>query len=325
MAAGPGPIAAATALVWWCRSFAHYWLFGGSFATAPALPLACGDRGGAKAALYLAACTPYLWSRPHYRASSYREDLRNNLQNVALPGTGIALSVLCLHNLLACAALILLPPLAAFVGALRRKAATGGREDGPGAEREGRGGAGRGGGGLAALHESITGEEGYALEDKLVFLERAEAQGLPVTPWLKEPALFVCKRRDTEGGLGYQALSNAAHGGDWVVQAPVENSKAVAALLPDRAPLSTLRVVTAATPLHAGTRGSEQGKTGGGSAKVLSCVWRAGRAGKKTDHFSVLFGVDLLTGVLTGAATTEHWYHVKRPFFGSSPPGEKRP
>jgi hypothetical protein len=66
--------------------------------------------------------------------------------------------------------------------------------------------------------------------------------------------------------MGYQALSNAAHGGDWVVQAAVENSKAVAALLPARAPLSTLRVVTAAPPMDAGTRPAL------GYEQVMGCV-----------------------------------------------------
>jgi hypothetical protein len=38
--------------------------------------------------VYTLAKTLQLWDAPHYRASSFAEDLRANLRNVAIPGTG---------------------------------------------------------------------------------------------------------------------------------------------------------------------------------------------------------------------------------------------
>jgi hypothetical protein len=39
-----------------------------------------------------------MWQLPHYRCDSWREDMRKNLRNVALPGTGVPLSVLCVSK-----------------------------------------------------------------------------------------------------------------------------------------------------------------------------------------------------------------------------------
>lgn len=38
--------------------------------------------------MYMLAKTLHLWDEPHYRAASFAEDLRDNLKNVAIPGTG---------------------------------------------------------------------------------------------------------------------------------------------------------------------------------------------------------------------------------------------
>ena len=43
---------------------------------------------------------------------------------------------------------------------------------------------------------------------------------------------------------------------------------------------------------------------------ALSCVFRAGRAGARTDHVSILFDVDVATGVILGGTTNEHWYNL---------------
>merc|ERR1711959_372755 len=55
------------------------------------------------------------------------------------------------------------------------------------------------------------------------------------------------------------------------------------ALLPSDAPLSTFRVITMSDPT------AENFET---SHTAMTFVWRAGRAGKDTDHSSVLFAVD---------------------------------
>jgi Sugar-transfer associated ATP-grasp len=44
--------------------------------------------------------------------------------------------------------------------------------------------------------------------------------------------------------------------------------------------------------------------------KALSCVFRAGRAGAATDHDSILFDVDVETGLIRGGTTNAHWYKL---------------
>lgn len=38
--------------------------------------------------MYMLAKTLHLWNAPHYRAPTFADDLRANLRNVAIPGTG---------------------------------------------------------------------------------------------------------------------------------------------------------------------------------------------------------------------------------------------
>ena len=49
---------------------------------------------------------------------------------------------------------------------------------------------------LASYHAQIAGGAGYEMEDKLAFLEKCEAVGLPPSPWLKLPAKIICKHRN---------------------------------------------------------------------------------------------------------------------------------
>ena len=49
---------------------------------------------------------------------------------------------------------------------------------------------------------------------------------------------------------------------------------------------------------------------------VLSVVFRAGRAGALTDHDSVLFDVDVDTGVVGSGTQNKNWYRVLSPFSG---------
>ena len=43
-----------------------------------------------------------MWGRPHYRSRSFQQDMLDNLKNVAIPGTGIPLSVFCHLNVCVC-------------------------------------------------------------------------------------------------------------------------------------------------------------------------------------------------------------------------------
>lgn len=190
---------------------------------------------------------------------------------------------------------------------------------------------------LATLHARVSGDEGYTLEDKLTFLERAEDMDVPVTPYLKFPAI-ICKHRNEEGGLGFQAFSSATHGGDWIIQEKMANSAFVSSLLPEDAPLSTLRIVTASklglaplreqagareegaplreqTGAREGVEGKAEGKGEGVSdndkeVRALSCVFRAGREGAITDHESILFNTEIETGMVLKGTTNAHWYRL---------------
>ena len=77
---------------------------------------------------------------------------------------------------------------------------------------------------MATFHSSRTQNKGYKMEDKWTFLTAAERCGVPVSPSLRVP-MIVCKHRNEEGGLGYKSFSNAAHGGDWIIQEHLTNSK----------------------------------------------------------------------------------------------------
>ena len=70
------------------RAFAYY-ARGGAFAGSHE-KFFDGDRRQA-CHVFGAALAIRMWHRPHYRTTSYAADLRANLSNVAVPGTGMAL------------------------------------------------------------------------------------------------------------------------------------------------------------------------------------------------------------------------------------------
>ncbi len=118
-----------------------------------------------------------------------------------------------------------------------------------------------------------------------------------MTEWITEYPAIICKHRNEEGGLGIQVFRNAAAGGDWIIQELLSNDASLTRFLPDKAPLSTFRVITAST-------------YGANEISALSCVWRAGLQGASTDHTSVLFDVDQHQGEFRQALTTTHWYKL---------------
>jgi hypothetical protein len=48
----------------------------------------------------------------------------------------------------------------------------------------------------------------------------------------------------------------------------------------------------------------------GGQVQVVTAVWRAGLAGKDTDHSSICFPMDADTGVLSRGVSANHWYKL---------------
>ncbi|CAM9771393.1 unnamed protein product [Chrysoparadoxa australica] len=264
----------------------------------------------AKVQCYSLALIFYLWSKPHYRNGTFQDDMIKNLRNVAIPGTGIPLSLFCWSRLTALPGLLFLNPLICFMSAINSQAKTGR----PWAEAYSeqllrprdwfsfwrlncR---------LASYHACETGCTGYRQEDKWTFIQEGMDLGVPVTPVLDIPALVI-KDKNEEGGMGIFFYKNALNQGDWIIQERLENSTFLSELLPPNAPLSTMRIITASRWWLDTTAGK---KPGASSIDALSCVFRAGMEGASTDHSSILFDVDVRTGDIKEGTTNAHWYNL---------------
>ena len=242
-----------------------FYLFGGSYKGAQDLAggivskeIANDTR--ARVQLYSLSLIFKLWSKPHYRNPSFQVDLLRNLRNVAVPGTGIPLSVFCYTKATALMYILFAMPTVCFWGAINTALAT------------------RKASGislfspkfaasalstyveyllhppdwfslwqlncrLATFHSFKTNSPGYAMEDKWTFLKKGYEIGIPVSPFLKMPQLVI-KDTNEEGGMGIYFYRNAIHGGQWIIQERLENSEELERLLPSDAPLSTVRVIT---------------------------------------------------------------------------------
>jgi len=291
-----------------------YFLFGGSYEACPFLM----ESPQAKAQLYSLCLILWMWRQPHYRCGSFQDDMIANLRNVAIPGTGIPLSLVVQYKLLAVLFLFIGYPVICLVAGLRK-------------------------GGLnissatrcyseqllcpqdwfsfwrlncviASCHALVNKPIGFAQEDKWTFLTDAKQAGIPVSPWLEIEQLVI-KDKNEEGGMGIHFFKNAVHGGDWIIQTKLSNDAFISSLLPKKSPLSTLRVITSSRG------GLRQGSTSGPSAPLagmvqpsditaLSCVFRAGRQNALTDHSSILFDVDLTSGEILKGTTNAHWYQL---------------
>mmetsp|Transcript_21410 Transcript_21410/g.41987 ORF Transcript_21410/g.41987 Transcript_21410/m.41987 type:complete len:425 (+) Transcript_21410:143-1417(+) len=276
-----------------------YFLRGGKYSE-------CKEFGENKRALIhiFSLCLNFkIWSNESYREGTYQDDLRRNLRNVAIPGTGIPLSVFMYTKVTAYMMLFIVYPIACFVSAVRI-----GEKDMVRICDAYKGELlmpsnwffyWRLNSVLAAWHAMVTKEEDYKLEDKLTFLQVAQDKDIGVTPFMDIPAI-ICKHRNEEGGLGYQFFSNAVCGGDWIIQEVLSNESPIKELLPSNAPLSTFRVITVSNP-------ETQEVT------PLTCVWRAGMAGAKTDHTAIFFDVDAEKGVFRDGARNPNWYKIGLP------------
>eukprot|EP01031_Cornospumella_fuschlensis_P025835 gene25835-31201_t len=199
-----------------------------------------------------------LWGKPHYRNSSYKQDLLDNLKNVAIPGTGIPLSFFCHFKIVAMFLVYFINPFVCFCGAFN-KAYIEAKNGDEMLELLGnyyiehllhpsdwfslwrmncR---------LVAYHSTITQSKEYGLEDKWTFLVQGKNNNVPVTPYFDQLDSLVCKHKHIEGGMGIHIFSNASHGGDYILQPILHNAKWLAALLPANPPLSTMRVITTST------------------------------------------------------------------------------
>ena len=281
--------------------------------------------------MYSLALMFYLWDKPHYRKASYREDKRDNLRNVAIPGTGCPLSIFTQNKATALFLLLVIYPLLSIVAAVhgyyytQRK----NRQNAPSitTSQEQRQvdlaaiareystrllapddwfSYWRLNCRIAAFHALLNNvPSGYAMENKWLFLQKGAELGVPVSPCLSLPSIVV-KHRNEEGGMGIFFYKNATIGGDWIIQEKIHNSQWVSTMLPPNSPLSTFRVITisrAALDLSQPPKGVQD-------ITALSCVFRAGREGAATDHDSILFDINPKTGELLKGTTNAHWYRL---------------
>lgn len=261
--------------------------------------------------LFSLASNFYLYNKPHYRKGSYKDDLVDNLRNVAIPGTGLPLSIFASSRVVALGFLLTAYPAVSLVASVHKwfKSKFKSSISEEYATR------------LLApddwfsywrLNCNVVGlhsllnkmPSGYEMENKWTFLEEGAKRDVPISPFLSTPGIVV-KHRNEEGGMGIHFYKNAVAGGDWIIQETISNSDWVSTLLPPNAPLSTFRVITQS---KASINLEETPKDK--DVTALSCVFRAGRQGAATDHDSILFDVDVKTGLIRGGTTNAHWYRL---------------
>lgn len=269
----------------------------------------------AKVQIFSLSLTFLMWVKPHYRSRDFQDDLIKNLQNVAIPGTGIPLSWFC-YNYWTCLVLIMfINPIVCLLGAMHKESKTLNKTSDYISnvsqtylkyllhpddwfsfwQLNCR---------LTSYQSLISKSNGFEQENKWKFLVDGKKLNIPVTPYY-DIGTLVCKNINIEGGLGIHFFKNAMHGGDWILQEKLYNAAWLKALLPESAPLSTMRVITTSTwSLDPFNSKDESDVT------ALSAVLRLGLANADTDHKSVLFNVDLETGIIGQGATNLHWYQL---------------
>jgi len=290
----------------------------GSASTFPYLRAAASDtqkqalfKQHARVHLFSLASAFYLYDKPHYRKGSYKTDLLDNLRNVAIPGTGVPLSLFVRNKFIALSFILTQYPAISLAAALHRWVKSGFKasiseeyatrllapDDWFSYWRLNCN--------VVGLHSLLNDvPHGYAMENKWDFLLEGEQKGVPISPYLKTPALVI-KHKNEEGGMGIFFYKNATEGGDWIIQERIQNSDWVSSLLPKNPPLSTFRVITQS---RASLDISKEPQPG--DVTALSCVFRAGRMNAATDHSSILFDVDVNTGTILGGTTNSHWYRL---------------
>ena len=74
----------------------------------------------AKVQLFSLALIFKLYNEPHYRSPSFQIDLIDNLKNVAVPGTGLPLSLFCYNWYITLLFIVFLNPTLCFMGAIHK-------------------------------------------------------------------------------------------------------------------------------------------------------------------------------------------------------------
>jgi hypothetical protein len=196
----------ALTLKYWYALFEYIFMHKGYDA-----PTTFKDDTWAKVQVYSLSLIFKLWSKPHYRSPSFQQDMLDNLKNVAIPGTGLALSYFC-YSWWSCFMFVVFAiPVICMMGAINKAIKE--QESSPEFSIEWflqstyrfyathllhpddwfslwrlncR---------LASYHSLVTGAEGYNQEDKWTFLTQGKAMGVPVSPFIDDMPAMVMKHK----------------------------------------------------------------------------------------------------------------------------------
>lgn len=178
-----------------------------------------------------------LYKKTHYRCNSFQQDMINNLQNVAIPGTCIPLSLFASNYYLTLFFILVFNPLICFISSISFVIINNKQyyvhkpldelvvlvfdqiitcytyyllhpNDWFSLWRLNCR--------LISYHSLITQSIDYQQEDKWTFLTNGKSLDVPISPYMDVISSLVCKNKNIEGGMGIFFYRNAAHGGDWV-------------------------------------------------------------------------------------------------------------
>jgi hypothetical protein len=206
---------------------------------------------------------PFYTKQKHYRSPSFLHDMKDNLKNVSVPGTGIPLSLFVFNKLLLYFFLLILVPIFCLFGAINQTYQdflvvndhnkfhwseilfrhfydnlltsnnwfTLWRYNTH----------------LVTYHSYLTHSIDYQMEDKWKFLKIGKELNIPISPFFDNIESIVCKNILIEGGMGIHFYKNAYYGGNYIIQEKLNNASWLNELLPKNAPLSTMRIITTST------------------------------------------------------------------------------
>lgn len=220
-----------------------------------------------------------LWDLPHYRNKTYGDDINKNLYNLYIPNTFISMYYLSYNKYIALISILFIYPVYCFITNneqlllypdnwfwIWRYNCN-----------------------LVQLDYSKTSSKSYKNENKKIFLEKCDYFNIPVSPSIKYN--IIVKNIEIEGGMGIHTFNK----NKWIIQKILSNNKFLKDILPNNAPLSTLRIITY--------------KTQHNKPSVLSGCLRPGMNNAITDHDSILFSININNGVLETGCINKEWYN----------------
>ncbi len=206
---------------------------------------------------------PYYTSQKHYRSDSFLDDMKANLKNVAIPGTGIALSFFVYFKPILWFFILFFVPFICLAGAIHQTyldfvAETDDTTTNPIAWEDNFFAhyyknlltsnnwftLWRHNSHLVTYHSYLTHSNDYDMEDKWKFLKIGKEMNIPISPYFDDIETVVCKNILIEGGMGIHFFKNAIFGGNYIIQEKLKNALWLNNLLPNNAPLSTMRIIT---------------------------------------------------------------------------------